>query len=62
MLSLTNQTLLPRMIIIYRYIKVLNLGHRKVSIDYFITVTRKYLQNIIIKIDIVIVYVFFPFW
>lgn len=46
-LSLMNQTILPRIIIIYRYIKLWNLGHRKIYINYFITITIKYLQNII---------------
>lgn len=46
-LLLMNQTILPRIIIIYRYIKLWNLGHRKIYINYFIAITIKYLQNII---------------
>lgn len=46
-LLLMNQTILPRIIIIYKYIKLWNLGHRKIYINYFIAITIKYLQNII---------------
>lgn len=46
-LLLMNQTILPRIIIIYRYIKLWNLGHRKIYINYFMAITIKYLQNII---------------
>lgn len=46
-LLLMNQTILPRIIIVYRYIKLWNLGHRKIYINYFMAITIKYLQNII---------------